>query len=93
MRFLTSIKGCTRLTKIRNEFTRKELQVFSMNYRIRKYRHDWLEHVESMEEERMLTQVLWYRYKEEEILVDNEEGGVIEARKCHRHKPRIRGGR
>jgi hypothetical protein len=63
-----------------------------MNYRIRKYRQDWLEHVESMEGERMLKQALWYRHKEEEIVVDNEEGGVIEAGKGRRHKPRIRGG-
>jgi hypothetical protein len=30
MRFLRSIKGCTRLDKIRNEDIRKELGVFSV---------------------------------------------------------------
>jgi hypothetical protein len=42
--FLKYVKGCTRLDKIRNE-----LGVFSVNDRIRRYRQDWLEHVERME--------------------------------------------
>jgi hypothetical protein len=50
MRFLRSVKGCTRLDKIRNEDIRKELGMFSINDRIRRYRQDWLEHVEKMEE-------------------------------------------
>jgi hypothetical protein len=36
MRFLRSVKGCTRLDKIRNEDIRKELGVFSINDRIRR---------------------------------------------------------
>jgi hypothetical protein len=47
---LRSVKGCTRLHKIRNEDIGKELGVFSINDRIRRYRQDWLEHVERMEE-------------------------------------------
>jgi hypothetical protein len=50
MRFLRSVKGYTRLDKIRNEDIRKELGVFSINDRIRRYRRDWLEHVERMQE-------------------------------------------
>jgi hypothetical protein len=54
MRFLRSVKGCTRLDKIRNEDIRNELGVFSVNDRIRRrYRQDWLEHVERMEEGRV----------------------------------------
>jgi hypothetical protein len=63
MRFLRSIKGSTRLNKIRNEEMWKELGVFSINDRIRRYRQDWLEHVEMMEEGRGLKQALWYRPK------------------------------
>jgi hypothetical protein len=63
MRFLGSVKGHTRLDKIRNEDIRKELGVFSVNDRIRRYRQDWLEHVERMEEGRVLKQALWYRPK------------------------------
>jgi hypothetical protein len=49
MRFLRSVKGRTRLDKIKNKDIRKELGVFSINARIRRYRQDWLEHVERME--------------------------------------------
>jgi hypothetical protein len=52
--------GCTCLIKIRNEDMRKELGVFSVNDRIRRYRQDWLEHVESMAEGRVPKQALWY---------------------------------
>jgi hypothetical protein len=93
MRFLTSGKGCTRLDKIRNECMRKESEVFSMNNRITKYKQDWREHVESMEEERVVKQALWYRHKEEEILMDHEEGRVMEAGRGHRPNLRIGGGR
>jgi hypothetical protein len=50
MRFLISVKGCIRLDKIRNEDVRKETGVFLMNDRIRRYRQDWLENMERMEE-------------------------------------------
>jgi hypothetical protein len=55
--------GYTRLDKTRNEDIRKELGVFSINYRIGRYRQDWLEHVERMEEGRVPKQALWYRPK------------------------------
>jgi hypothetical protein len=42
MRFLRSVKGCTRPDKIRNEDVRKELGLFSINDRIRRYKQDWL---------------------------------------------------
>jgi hypothetical protein len=38
MLFLRSVKGCTKLDKIRNEYIRKELGVFSVNDRIRRYK-------------------------------------------------------
>jgi hypothetical protein len=63
MRFLRSVKGYTRPDKIRNEDIRKELGLFSVNDRIRRYRQDWLEHVERMDEGRVLKQALWYRPK------------------------------
>jgi hypothetical protein len=63
MRFLTSVKGCTRLDKIRNKDTRKELGVSSINGGIRTYRQDWLQHVEGMEEGRVPKQALWHRPK------------------------------
>jgi hypothetical protein len=53
LRFLRSVKRCTRINKIRNEDIRKEPEVFLMNDRIRRYIQDQLEHVEETEEERM----------------------------------------
>lgn len=50
MKFLRSVKGCTRLDNIRNEGIRKEFGVFSINDRIRRHRQDWLEQVGRMEE-------------------------------------------
>jgi hypothetical protein len=63
MRFLRSGKGRTRLDKIRKENIRKEKGVFSINDRIRRYRQDWLEHVEKKEEGRVPKRALWYRPK------------------------------
>jgi hypothetical protein len=63
MRFLRSVKGCTRLDKIRKEDIRKELGVFSIDDRIRRYRQDCLQHVERTEEGRVPKQALWYRPK------------------------------
>jgi hypothetical protein len=40
MRFLRSVKGSTRLDKIRNKDMRKELGEFSINDRIIRYRQD-----------------------------------------------------
>jgi hypothetical protein len=48
------------MDEIRNEDMRKEPGVFSTNDRIRRYRQDWLEHVESMAEGRVSKQALWY---------------------------------
>jgi transposase len=81
-RLLRSVKGCTGLDKIRNEAVRKELGVFSMTVRIIRHRETRLGLNMSKAQE-----ALRYRHKEGEILVDHEEGGVIEAGTGHRPKP------
>jgi hypothetical protein len=63
MCFLRFVKGRTRLDKIRNEDIREKLGVFSINDRIRRYRKDWLGHLERMEEGRVPKLALWYRSK------------------------------
>jgi hypothetical protein len=42
-----------KLYKIRNKDIMKKMGVFSMIHRIRRYRQDWLEHVEEAEEGEM----------------------------------------
>jgi hypothetical protein len=49
--------------KLRNEYLRKEIGVSLINDRIRRYRQDWLQHVERMQEGRMPKQALWYTPK------------------------------
>jgi hypothetical protein len=64
MRFLRSVKGCTRLDKIRNEDIRKNLECFQLMTEYEDTdRQDRLEHVERMEEGRVPKQALWYRPK------------------------------
>jgi hypothetical protein len=47
MRFLRSVKDCTRQDKVRNADVWEEVGVFSANGRIRR-RQVWLEHMEGM---------------------------------------------
>jgi hypothetical protein len=53
--------------------------VFSISDRIRRYRQDWLEHVERMEEGSR-SWLFGTGPKEEEILVDHTEGGIHRSR-------------
>jgi hypothetical protein len=85
MRFLRSVKGCTRLDKTRNKGIRKELGVFSMNGRISKFRQDWLQHVERMEEGQVPSR--FFGMGPKEVVVDHAEIVFIEAGTGYRPKP------
>ena len=52
MRFLRSVKGYTRLDKIRSEVTRKELE---------KHKQKWINHVERMDNTRLPKHALNYK--------------------------------
>jgi hypothetical protein len=54
MRFLRYVNGYTGLGNIRKDNINKELGVFSLNARIIRYIQNWFEHVERMEEGRVL---------------------------------------
>jgi molybdopterin-guanine dinucleotide biosynthesis protein len=46
MRFLRSVKGYTRLDKIRIEVTRKELEISAIQDVRAKYKQNWINHLE-----------------------------------------------
>ena len=49
MRFLRSVKGYTRLDKIRSEVIRKELKISGIQDVRSKYKQNWINHLERME--------------------------------------------
>ena len=48
MRFLRSVKGYTRLDKIRSEIIRKELEIPGIQDVRTKYKQNWINHLERM---------------------------------------------
>jgi hypothetical protein len=56
-------RACTRVDTIGNEDIYKEIRMFSINGRIRRYTQNGLQHVERMKEGRVPKQALWYRPK------------------------------
>jgi len=53
MRFLRSIKGYTRLDKIRNEVMRKDLEISGIQDVTAKYKQNWINHLERMDNNRL----------------------------------------
>jgi uncharacterized Fe-S cluster-containing protein len=54
MRFLRSVKGYTRLDKIRSEVIRKELKSSGIQDVRSKYKQNWFNHLERMDNTRLL---------------------------------------
>jgi hypothetical protein len=46
LKFVWKVKGCTRLDKHQNKDTRWDLQISSLNNRIREYKHEWFQSVQ-----------------------------------------------
>ena len=53
MRFLRSDKGCTRLDKIRSEVIRKELEISGIQDLGLKYKQNWINSLERMDNTRL----------------------------------------
>jgi uncharacterized Fe-S cluster-containing protein len=53
MRFLRSVTGYTRLDKIRSEVIRKELEIFGIQDMKLKYKQNWINHLERMDNTRL----------------------------------------
>ena len=61
MRFLRSVNGYTRLDKIRSEFIRKELEMSAIQDVTTKYKQNWINHLERMDNTRLLKHTLNYK--------------------------------
>ena len=53
MRFLRSVKGYTRLDKIRKEVIRKELEISGIQDLRSKHKQNWINHLERMDNTRL----------------------------------------
>jgi len=60
MRFLRSVQGYTRLDKIRSEVIRKELEILGIHDVRTKYKQNWINHLERMDNTRLPKHALNY---------------------------------
>jgi hypothetical protein len=63
MRFLRSVKGYTRLNKIRSEAIRKELEISGIQDVRSKYKQNWINHLERMDNTRLPKHALNYKLR------------------------------
>ena len=61
MRFLRSVKGYTRLDKIRSEVVRKELEISGIQDVRSKHKQNWINHLERMDNTRLPKHALNYK--------------------------------
>jgi uncharacterized Fe-S cluster-containing protein len=64
MRFLRSVKGYTRLDKIRSEVIRKELKISAIQDVKSKYKQNWINHLERTDNTRLPKHALNYKPRE-----------------------------
>jgi hypothetical protein len=61
MKFLRSVKGCTRMDHIRNEEIRTEIEMYTIQDKITEYRIRWSARLQRMDNSRLPKQVLLYK--------------------------------
>jgi len=61
MHFLRSVKGYTRLDKIRSQVIRKELEISGIQDVRSKHKQNWINHLERMDNTRLPKQALNYK--------------------------------
>jgi len=61
MRFLRSVKGYTRVDKIRSEVVRKELEIPGIQDVRSKYNQNWIKHLERTDNTRLPKYALIYK--------------------------------
>ena len=88
MRFLRSVKGYTRLDKIRNEVIKKELKISGIKDVKSKYKQNWINHLERMDNTRLPKYALNINLEEEEIVDDlRNDGNASMPEQVSRPKP------
>jgi len=63
MRFLRSVKGYTRLDKIRSEVIRKELEISRIQDVKSKHKQNWINYLERMDNTRLPKHALNYKFR------------------------------
>jgi len=63
MHFLRSVMGYTRLDKIRSEVIRKELEISGIQDVRFKYKQNWINHLERMDNTRLLKHALNHKLR------------------------------
>jgi hypothetical protein len=58
-----SVKGCTKLDKIRSEVIRKELKISAIQAVRSKHKQNWIDHLERMDNTRLLKHALNYKHR------------------------------
>jgi hypothetical protein len=61
MKFLRSVKGCTRMDHIRNEEIRTDLEMYAIQDKITEYRIRWSSHLQRMDNSRLPKQAVLYK--------------------------------
>jgi len=64
MRFLRSVKRYTRLEKLRKEVIRKKLEISGIQDMRAKYKQNWINHLERMDNTRLTKHALNYKPRE-----------------------------
>jgi hypothetical protein len=92
MRFLRSVKGYTRLDKIRSEVIRKELEIPGIQDVRSKHKQNWINYLERMDNIRLPKHALNYKTSREKRSWTPQENMV--TRRCrNRSNDLIHGGR
>jgi ribosomal protein L20 len=53
MRFLRTVKGCTRVDRIRNVDIRAELNIYNINNTLEENKENWKQHIDRLTETRI----------------------------------------
>jgi hypothetical protein len=75
MKYLRTVKVCTRSDQIRNEDIRNELGISPFSEIITEYRNKWKAHLQRMEHTRIPLQAYKYQHPENETEIDQEDDG------------------
>jgi hypothetical protein len=92
MRFLRSVKGYTRLDKIRSEVVRKKLEISGIQDVRLKHKQNWINHLERMDSTRVPKHDLSYKTSRKKRWWTPQE--TMAMRRCrNRSNDLIHGGR
>jgi hypothetical protein len=88
-RFLRSVKGYTRLDKMRSEVIRKELKISGIQDVKSKYKQNWINHLERMDNTRLPKHALNYKPRGAKEIVDapGKDGNVSMPEQVKRPNP------